>query len=102
MRIACPHCGDRSLDEFVFLGDARVTRPVADTADVADAFHAYGYLRTNPAGPTDELWFHASGCHAWLVVTRDTRTHVISAVRLARDVALERQAGAPMTENAHA
>lgn len=102
MRIACPHCGDRGLDEFVFLGDASVTRPTADAAEPADAFHAYGYLRTNPAGPTDELWFHASGCHAWLVVTRDTRTHVISAVRLAQEVALERRSVASTTEDARA
>lgn len=102
MRIACPHCGSRSLDEFVFLGDASVTRPAADASDTTEAFHAYGYLRANPAGPADELWFHASGCHAWLVVTRDTRTHVISAVRLARDVALERRAAASKAEDTRA
>jgi sarcosine oxidase subunit delta len=31
-----------------------------------------------------ELWFHTAGCHSWLVVTRDTRTHAISAVEPAR------------------
>ncbi|MCB1521630.1 MAG: sarcosine oxidase subunit delta [Hyphomicrobiaceae bacterium] len=90
MRIACPCCGERSLDEFVFLGDASVMRPTADCADREEAFHAYAYLRRNVAGPCDELWFHAAGCHAWLVATRDTRTHEISAVRLAHEVARER------------
>ena len=28
----------------------------------------YVYLRDNPAGPTRELWYHAAGCRAWLVV----------------------------------
>jgi sarcosine oxidase subunit delta len=47
-----------------------------------EAFHDYVYLRDNPAGPFQELWYHSSGCHAWIVVTRDTRTHVISGARL--------------------
>jgi heterotetrameric sarcosine oxidase delta subunit len=42
----------------------------------------YVYLRTNPAGPHRELWYHGSGCHGWLVVTRDTLTHEIRAARL--------------------
>ena len=93
MRLACPCCGERSLDEFTFHGDASVTRPhpsADDAADAADAFHAYAYLRRNAAGPSDELWFHNAGCHAWLVVTRDTRTHEILGVRLAREAALAR------------
>ncbi|MBL8566389.1 MAG: sarcosine oxidase subunit delta [Hyphomicrobiaceae bacterium] len=90
MRLACPCCGERSLDEFTFLGDASVTRPDPSADDAAGAFHAYAYLRRNAAGPSDELWFHNTGCHAWLVVTRDTRTHEILGVRLAQDVALAR------------
>jgi sarcosine oxidase subunit delta len=42
------------------------------------------YLRDNPAGPCRELWFHAAGCHSWLVVERDTRTHEIRSVTFAR------------------
>lgn len=93
MRIVCPHCGERSLEEFSFLGDASVDRPDGLAADAANAFHAYAYLRRNVAGPCEELWFHNAGCHAWLVVTRDTRSHAISAVRLAREVAMQRRAG---------
>ena len=90
MRITCPNCGERGLDEFVYLGDAGPARPEATAPDAADAFYDYGYLRVNSAGPQSELWFHASGCHAWVVVERDTRTHAIGSVRLARDVALAR------------
>ena len=94
MRITCPHCGERSLDEFVYLGDASVSRPDPNSPGAADAFYDYGYTRKNVAGPTEELWYHSTGCHAWLVVTRDTRTHDIANVRLARDVALARSKAA--------
>ena len=43
----------------------------------------YVYLRDNPAGPHREHWYHGAGCHAWLVVTRDIRTHEILGVELA-------------------
>jgi sarcosine oxidase subunit delta len=78
------------LDEYVYIGDASVTRPDPAAANAADLFFDYGYTRVNVAGPTSELWYHSAGCHAWLVVTRDTRTHEISKVQLARDVALAR------------
>jgi sarcosine oxidase subunit delta len=63
-------------------GDAAPRRPQADEPDAA--FHDYVYLRDNPAGPCRELWFHAAGCHSWLVVERDTRTHEIRSVTFAR------------------
>jgi sarcosine oxidase subunit delta len=49
--------------------------------------HDYVYLRTNPAGVHRELWYHEQGDRSWLVVTRDTVTHEITKVELARDVA---------------
>ena len=55
--------------------------------------HDYVYLRDNPAGTIRELWYHASGCRSWLVVTRDTRTHAIESVEPARDVARARRSG---------
>ena len=92
MRIACPYCGTRGLDEFSYLGDATVTRPAADAPEAEYA--NYVYLRDNPAGAHRELWQHAAGCQSWLVVTRDTRTHAIASVEAARDVALARSKGA--------
>jgi methylglutamate dehydrogenase subunit B len=85
MRIACPHCGTRDLREFVYHGDAGVRRPDPAAPDAAAQFADYVYLRDNPAGPHRELWYHAAGCQAWLVVTRDTRTHEIAAVEAALD-----------------
>ncbi|MFL5200079.1 MAG: sarcosine oxidase subunit delta, partial [Microvirga sp.] len=87
MRIPCPHCGERDAQEFSYLGDAGLVLR-DEAAASAEAMHDYVYLRDNPAGPHRELWYHAAGCHAWLVVTRDTRTHAIASVEPARDARL--------------
>ncbi|MFG1375346.1 sarcosine oxidase subunit delta [Xanthobacter autotrophicus] len=83
MRIPCPYCGARSSHEFAYLGDAAPRRPDPSAPDAGAAFHSYVYERDNPAGPLDELWYHSAGCRRWLKVTRDTRTHVLTAVALA-------------------
>ena len=85
MRIECPFCGERDVGEFAYLGDAAFQRPSPDVEGAAERFYEAVYLRDNPAGPHQELWFHAGGCLSWLRVTRDTRTHAILAVQLARE-----------------
>ena len=80
MRICCPCCGDRDVREFSYLGDADVKRPDADLPDAMRLFVDYVYMRSNPAGPHREFWYHGSGCQSWLVVTRNTRTHEVLAV----------------------
>ena len=80
MRIQCPFCGERDSSEFGYLGDANCRRPDADAPDAAAQFFAAVYVRDNPAGAHDELWYHASGCRSWLRVRRNTRTHEILAV----------------------
>ncbi|CAA2101782.1 Sarcosine oxidase subunit delta [Methylobacterium bullatum] len=92
MRIRCPHCGPRDNGEFSYLGDAAPIRPEGMEVPPA-AMHDYVYLRDNPAGPHRELWYHGAGCRSWLVVDRDTRTHEITGVSPARDVALSRRTG---------
>jgi len=88
MIINHPLLGPRDAQEFTYLGDASLLdRPDWQADDAADAFHDYLYLRDNPAGLHRELWFHEQGDRSWLVVTRDTVTHEISNVELARDVA---------------
>lgn len=89
MIIPHPILGPRDAQEFVILGDASLLkRPDWQAEDAAEAFHDYLYLRDNPAGLHRELWFHEQGDRSWLVVTRDTTTHEIMKVELARDVAL--------------
>ena len=87
MRIQCPFCGERDLSEFTYLGDAAFERPDPTAPQSDTAFYEAVYLRDNPAGPHEELWYHTSGCRSWLRVTRNTRTHEILAVALARQVA---------------
>jgi sarcosine oxidase subunit delta len=86
MRIPCPHCGPRSHDEFTYYGDATVRRPTATGTAAEPEFYDYVYVRDNPYGPHRELWFHQGGCHEWLVVERDTRTHAIASAVPARAV----------------
>ena len=84
MRITCPYCGERALEEFTYLGDATVKRPKSLDVSAADDWLDYVYLRDNPDGPHKEQWHHTAGCHAWLEVTRNTLTHEIIAVVPAR------------------
>jgi methylglutamate dehydrogenase subunit B len=88
MRISCPHCGTRTSEEFTYLGDANPKRPDGTGIEHMKAWHDYVHIRANPAGEHKELWYHASGCRAWLVVTRNVSTHEIFGVELAQ--ALER------------
>lgn len=88
MIINHPILGPRDAQEFVYLGDAAlIARPDGLAPGAQDAFHDYLYLRDNPAGLHRELWYHEQGDRSWLVVTRNTLTHEITQVELARDVA---------------
>ena len=94
MIINHPLLGPRDSQEFTYLGDASlIDRPDWRAEDAVDRFHDYLYLRDNPAGEHRELWFHEQGDRSWLVVTRDTVTHAITSVELARDVARSRGRG---------
>lgn len=89
MIINHPLLGPRDSAEFVYLGDASlINRPDWQGENAAREFYEYQYLRDNPAGEHRELWFHEQGDRSWLVVTRNTLTHEITRVELARDVAL--------------
>ena len=88
MRLACPHCGPRSIEEFVQLGAAALQRPAPEAP--LQAWTDYVYLRDNPAGAHEELFQHAAGCRAMLVVSRDTRTHAVQAVRTVQAMKQER------------
>jgi methylglutamate dehydrogenase subunit B len=81
MRLTCPYCGEREAEEFSIQGEVAGPRPQSDSLE---AFHAYVHLRDNPAGPTREYWYHASGCRRWLVVSRDTRDHAVLGVEFAK------------------
>ena len=83
LRIDCPYCGPRDHAEFTYGGDAARERPRHDDGD-PERWYAYVFLRDNPRGPNREFWHHLHGCRQWLVLERDTLTHVITSVRSAR------------------
>jgi len=85
MRITCPVCGERDRREFHYKGDAvALNRPDPDAGDAA--WDDYIHTRDNPAGETRDLWYHETGCAAWIVVTRNTVSHEVLDTRLASDV----------------
>ena len=89
MIIEHPLLGPRDAAEFVCLGDAcLINRPDWDDQNAAKKFHDHVHLRDNPAGEHRELWYHEQGDRSWLVVTRNTVTHEVISVELARDVAV--------------
>lgn len=79
MRLTCPLCGPRDRREFYYYGAAvYLQRPAPDAP--AAAWDDYLHTRDNPAGITQDLWYHEQGCGSWLKVTRNTVTHEIEAV----------------------
>jgi heterotetrameric sarcosine oxidase delta subunit len=83
LRIECPCCGSRPHDEFRYGGDAAVQRPAHDDTDTERWFR-YVFQRANPKGLHREFWQHVMGCRRWLVAERDTITHAITSVVLAK------------------
>ena len=91
MIINHPLLGPRDGQEFTYLGDVSLMdRPDWEAADAVDQFYAYQYLRENPAGEHQELWYHEQGDRSWLIVTRNTVTHEITRVEIASDLARKR------------
>ncbi len=83
MRLTCPHCGERDLREYSYMGDAvRADRP-APEADI-ETWDGYLHLRDNPAGITRDLWQHTP-CGTWIIVTRNTVTHEVVSTELASE-----------------
>jgi sarcosine oxidase subunit delta len=74
LRISCPHCGVRPIEEFVYGEVPSVPGSIADP-DARDVDR--GFMRSNPEGVQIERWFHLYGCRRWLTLQRDTRTDAI-------------------------
>lgn len=94
MIINHPLLGPRDAAEFVYLGDASLLdRPDWQADDAVMQYNDYQYLRDNPLGEHRELWYHEQGDRSWLVVTRNTLTHEVTSIELARNVKLASGAG---------
>lgn len=62
------------MTDFAFGGEV-VKRP-RDRPSFRE-LNAYNYFRRNVAGVQREWWYHTSGCRAWFIAERDTRTNVV-------------------------
>lgn len=71
LQVPCENCGPRSVEEFLYGEVPRVPDEIRDPAS-RDLDRVY--MRSNPAGPTPEAWFHAFGCRRWTYLTRDRTT----------------------------
>lgn len=90
-QLTCPNCGVREVTDFGFGGEA-TPRPTARPP--ARELNAYVYMRRNVAGRQVEWWQHRSGCRAWFLAERDTRTNEVSWTALFGD----QPGGAPTDE----
>jgi heterotetrameric sarcosine oxidase delta subunit len=88
--LTCPNCGVREVADFRYGGEVSV-RPKAPPT--RRELNAYNYFRRNAAGVQQEWWMHRSGCGAWFLAERDTRTNDVKwtappdAVPRATDIA---------------
>ena len=70
--LTCPNCGVREVTDFGYGGEI-AARPKSKPS--FRELNTYNYFRRNVAGVQREWWFHRSGCRAWFVAQRDTRTN---------------------------
>jgi heterotetrameric sarcosine oxidase delta subunit len=81
--LTCPNCGVREVTDFGFGGESS-RRPLARPASLR-GLGAYTYFRRNVAGVQREWWVHRSGCRAWFLAERDTRTNEVLWTALPAD-----------------
>ncbi|MEL7348285.1 MAG: sarcosine oxidase subunit delta [Pseudomonadota bacterium] len=81
IRIDCPFCGPRDMDEFTYIGNADVAWPPLDAPQ--EAWCEAVFFHDNPRGMVRELWQHTLGCRSFLIIERDTLTHEIGRVTMA-------------------
>ena len=72
--LTCPNCGPREVTDFGFGGELN---PRPKTTPSLRELGEYNYFRTNVAGLQREWWNHRSGCGAWFIAERDTRTNEV-------------------------
>ncbi|HEX5980161.1 MAG TPA: sarcosine oxidase subunit delta [Thermoleophilaceae bacterium] len=77
--LTCPNCGPREVTDFGFGGEVN---PRPRSAPSRRELNTYNYFRKNVAGVQREWWFHRSGCGAWFLAERDTRTNEVLLTEL--------------------
>jgi sarcosine oxidase, subunit delta len=84
--LTCPHCGVREVSDFAFGGEVNPRPTVKPTMR---ELGAYVHFRRNVAG-----LYHRSGCRAWFLAERDTRTNEVHSVFLPQDAPRDGPQGA--------
>lgn len=75
LRIPCPNCGLRPVEEYRFGGELPT---VPDSVTDPDERNVdYVWFFDNVDGPSSERWFHDGGCRRWLTLRRDTSTDTV-------------------------
>jgi heterotetrameric sarcosine oxidase delta subunit len=74
LKIPCPHCGERPIEEFMYGEIPNVPETLTDP-DERDIDR--GFMLSNLEGETVEAWFHTYGCRRWLKLKRNTKTDLI-------------------------
>ena len=69
MKLRCPHCGRRPVEEFRYADLPEVPRWLTDPAE-RDLDRVFN--KTNRFGLSPEAWFHEAGCRRWFQIERDT------------------------------
>jgi sarcosine oxidase subunit delta len=82
--LTCPYCGTREVTDFAFGGE--VNRRPRERPSLRE-LGAYNYFRRNVAGVQREWWYHRSGCRAWFIADRDTRTNDVLLTALPDELA---------------
>jgi sarcosine oxidase subunit delta len=72
--LTCPNCGVREVTDFGYGGEVS---PRPKSRPSRRELNAYNYFRRNVAGVQREWWVHRSGCRAWFLAERDTRTNEV-------------------------
>ena len=77
--LTCPNCGPREVTDFGYGGEVN-PRPGSNPS--RRELNTYNYFRRNVAGVQREWWSHRSGCGAWFLAERDTRTNEVLVTEL--------------------
>jgi sarcosine oxidase, subunit delta len=72
--LSCPNCGPREVTDFGYGGELN---PRPKSTPSLRELGEYNYFRANVAGIQREWWNHRSGCGAWFIAERDTRTNEV-------------------------
>ena len=80
----------RDQSEFTY---GREVAPVPALDAGAADWQRFIFERDNPCGAHAEWWHHNNGCRQWLEIVRDTMTHEVLRIKVARPQRAANDAG---------